>query len=284
MAENSTSALKDFLEIVGISEEPFGVYYTDQEPKDGFTPKSRSLPTIEGEKGAKIDWGSVFEDFSCVLGLIWRARKKGTIAYFSRENFGCFGGAFYLGFLKRPLDFVAHFVSTGIPNHFEGERYLESPEVTKMFFKTIAPRPAPASFCVFKPLSLFTDSERPELVIFFARTESICGLHQLATFATNDFEAVLSPFGPGCAGILTWPLHFLVQGKSKAVLGGWDPTERRYVKTDELTFTVPGEMYLRMLSRWRESFLITKTWDSVRKKIERSKKAWGEEASDQSPR
>jgi hypothetical protein len=173
-------------------------------------------------------------------------------------------------------------VSTGIPNRIEGERYLESPEVTKMFFKAIDPRPAPASFCVFKPLSLFTDFEKPELVIFFARTESICGLHQLATFTTNDFEAVLSPFGPGCAGILTWPLHLLVQEKSKAVLGGWDPTERRYVKTDELTFTVPWEMYLSMVSRWRESFLITKTWDSVRKKIERSKKAWSEEVSDQS--
>jgi|WetSurMetagenome_2_1015567.scaffolds.fasta_scaffold02011_4 uncharacterized protein (DUF169 family) len=281
MVENSISELKAFLEILGIAEEPFGVFYTDQEPKDGFTPKSRSLPTLEEEKGDKIDWGLVFEGFSCVIGLLWRARKKGTSAYFSRENFGCFGGAFYVGFLRRPLDFVARFVSTGIPNRFEGERYLESPEVTQMFFKTIDPRPAPASFCVFKPLSLFTDFEKPELVIFFARPESICGLHQLATFATNDFEAVLSPFGPGCAGILTWPLHFLARGKQKAVLGGWDPTERRYVKTDELTFTVPWEMYLRMLSRWRESFLSTKTWDSVRKKIERSKKAWGEEASDQ---
>ena len=68
MAENSISALKDFLEIVGISEEPFGVYYTAQEPKDGFTPKSRSLPTLEEEKGDKINWGLVFEGFSCVMG------------------------------------------------------------------------------------------------------------------------------------------------------------------------------------------------------------------------
>ena len=276
MDENSASAMKALLEILGISEEPLGMYYTTKKPEEGLSPKPRDLSPLEaGDKG-KIDWGLMFEGFSCVLGLIWRARMKNTSAYFSKENFGCFGGAFYLGFLKRPFDFVAHFVSTGIPNRFEGERYLESPEVTRMFFKTIDPLPAPAPFCVFKPISQFTEFEKPELVIFFARPESICGLHQLATFVTNDFEAVLSPFGPGCAGVLTWPLRFLSQGKLKAVLGGWDPTERRYLRGDELSFTVAWGMYTLMLSRWRESFLITKTWGSVRKKIERSKKAWGE--------
>jgi len=87
MAENSINELKAFLEILGISEEPFGVFYTDQEPKDGFTPKSRSLPTLEEEKGDKIDWGLVFEGFSCVIGLLWRARKKGTSAYFSKKGY-----------------------------------------------------------------------------------------------------------------------------------------------------------------------------------------------------
>jgi len=271
-----------FFKALGISEEPFGVYYTDQEPQNGLTPKPRFLPTSDEEREGKINWKAMFEDFSCVLGLLWRARRKKSPAYFSRKNFGCFGGAFYLGFLPRPFNFVAYFVSTGIPNRLEGERYLESPEVTRKFFKTIDPRPAPANFCVFKPISQFGEGEKPELVIFFARPESICGLHQLATFITNDFEAVCSPFGPGCGSILTWPLRFISQGKFKAVLGGWDPTERKYLNTDELTFTIPLEMYKLMLSRWQESFLVTKTWESVQKKIEKSKRAWGEITTNQS--
>ncbi|MFH0813355.1 MAG: DUF169 domain-containing protein [Pseudomonadota bacterium] len=277
MVESNNEELKNFLEILGLREEPLGVYYTDQEPKEGFFPKPRKLPTAEEEREGSIDWGSVFENFSCVLGIIWRARKKRTAAFFSREHFGCLGGAFYLGFAERQLNFIAHFVSTGIPNRVEGERYLESPDVTRTFFSTISPRPAPARFCVFKPLSQFVAGEKPELVIFFARSEIICGLHQLVTFVTNDFEAVCSPFGPGCAGILTWPLRFLSQGKLKAVLAGWDPSERRYMKTDELSFTVPPELYKRMITRWRDSFLTTKTWVAVQKKIERSYKTWGEE-------
>lgn len=267
----------EFFEVLGLSEPPLGMHYTDQEPSEGFSPRARKIPSAEDEAQGKIDWRGVFEGFTCVLGTISRARRRDGVAYFDRDRVGCMGGAFYLGFLEQPLNFIAHYVSTGIPNHVEGERYLESPEITRTFFQTIAPRPASARFCVFKPLARFETQEKPELVTFFARPETLCGLHQLATFVTNDFEAVFSPFGPGCAGIITWPLRFLAEGKLKAVLGGWDPTERRYLKGDELTFTVPWKMYELMLARWRESFLITPTWSSVRKKIERSRKAWGGE-------
>lgn len=49
------------------------------------------------------------------------------------------------------------------------------------------------------------------------------------------------------------------------------------MKPDELTFSMPMEMFSRMVSRWRESFLTTLTWGHVKKRIERSRVAWGEE-------
>ena len=130
-----------------------------------------------------------------------------TAAYFDRERFGCLGGAFYLGFLKPQLEFIAHYISAGIPNQIQGEHYLESADVSRRFFQEVNPRPAPARYCVFKPLSQFASSEEPELVIFFARAEIVCGLNQLAVFVTNDFEAVSSPFGAGCTNMVTWPLE-----------------------------------------------------------------------------
>ncbi|MBW1981681.1 MAG: DUF169 domain-containing protein [Deltaproteobacteria bacterium] len=267
-----------FLEAVGLDEEPMGMCYTDEEPKVGISPKPQLLPTIEMESRGEVDWSAVFDNFSCVVGNIWRARRKKIAAYFDQERFGCLGGAFYLGFLKPQLDFITYYVSTGIPGQLEGERYLESPEVTRKFFDSIDPPAAPARFCVFKPISQFEAESPPELVIFFVRAEVVSGLHQLATFVTNDFETVLSPFGAGCANIVTWPLRYLASGKLKAVLGGWDPSERKYLKTDEITFTVPFEMFERMVKRWPESFLTTKTWATIRKKIDRSKRAWGEVA------
>jgi len=268
--------LAGLMEVLGLDEEPMGMIYTDEDPGGAFSPRPQRLPSVEMGKRGEVDWNAIFGNFSCVIGNIWRARKKKGVAVFERERFGCLGGAFYLGFLKPQLDFIAHYISSGIPGTVEGEHYLESPQVSHDFFQTIDPRPAPARFCVFKPLGQFQGNEKPELIIFFARPEVISGLHQLVTFVTNDVEAVMSPFGAGCSNIVTWPLHYLAQGQFKAVLGGWDPSARKYFKTDEITLTVPYEMYLRMASRWTESFLTTGTWKTVQKKIARSRKAWGE--------
>lgn len=269
--------VSEFLEALGVYEEPFGVYYSDEAPENCIMPKSGVLPSVEVEAKGQVDWKTLHENFSCVVGLLWRARKKQVAACFDMEHFGCLGGAFYLGYLKPQLEGIIYYVTTGIPNQMEGEHYLESPEVMRHFLDTIDPRPAPKRFCVMKPVSQFTDSEHPELVVFFARAEAISGLNQLASFVTNDFEAVMSPFGAGCSSIVTWPLKYLYDGRFKAVVGGWDPSDRKFLKPDELTFSMPTAMFERMLNRWRESFLSTDTWAHVKKRIQRSRVAWGEE-------
>ena len=276
MKKSDMPKVREFIDALGLTEEPMCMFYTNEEPVDGISPKPGALPTVEDEAAQRVDWSAINANWMCVIGAIWRARKKKAAAVFDREHFGCLGGAFYLGFLKPQLDTIAYYVSTGIPGQLEGEHYFESPEVSRNFFQTIDPRPAPARFCVFKPISLFGEHEVPELVIFFSRPESIAGLNQLATFVTNDFEAVCSPFGAGCSNIVTWPLRYLAQGKLKAVLGGWDPSDRKFLKPDEITFTVPFEMFTHMVNRWPESFLKTATWEIVRKKADHSRKAWGE--------
>ncbi len=270
MDSGRNEELERFLAALGHHEEPMGIFYTDTEPEAGFSPKPMPLPSVESEAQGTIDWNGLFKDWSCVIGKIWLARKKKTAAYFDRERFGCLGGAFFLGFLKPQLEFIVHYVSTGIPNVVEGERYLESPEVTRNFYQAIDPVPAPKRFCVVKPLSMFGEGETPLLVVFFGRPEMISGLHQLAMFVTNDVEAVMSPWGAGCSDIVTWPLKYLRQGKMKAVVGGWDPSCRKYLKTDEITFSMPFEMYRRMIERWPDSFLVAEAWKTVLKKIERS--------------
>lgn len=62
------------------------------------------------------------------------------------------------------------------------------------------------------------------------------------------------------------------------MIGGWDPSCRKFLKTDELSFAAPLSLFKLMLERWQESFLTTPTWDLVKKKIARSARAWGEEA------
>jgi uncharacterized protein (DUF169 family) len=262
------------LQALGAGEEPLGMFYTDAPPPEGCAPQPGNLPSAAAESRGEVDFGALFGSFSCVLGNIWRARRQGSAAYFSRDRFGCLGGAFYLGFLKPQLEAIVHYVSTGIPGVMAGERYLASPEAVRHFFSTIDPRPAPAAYCVFKPLSQFAPGEQPEVVIFFGRPEMLSGLVFLAGFVTGDLEATVTPFGADCSYLVTWPLWHLARGNLKAVLGGWDPSARRFHAPDELSFAVPWELFVRLAARWPESFLTGDTWAGVKKKIALSHRTW----------
>jgi uncharacterized protein (DUF169 family) len=270
--------LPRFLEILGMDEPPMGIFYTDQPPADAFSPKESDLPTREKEMQNQIDWQEVFGSFSCVIGHIWRARKKQAAAVFDAARFGCAGGAFWLGFMKPQTETIIHYVSSGVPGQMEGEFYCESPDALRRLFEEIDPPAASARYCVVKPVDQFEESEYPAVVAFFARPETLSGLHQLAAFVTNDLQVVASPWGAACTGLITWPFKFLAEGQKRAVVGGWDPSARKFFKTDEISFVVPFEMFTDMLARFESSFLTTKTWETVRRKIDRSKRAWGENA------
>ena len=60
-------------------------------------------------------------------------------------------------------------------------------------FEYVDPRPAPKKYCVVKPLSEYSNGEKPELIVFFTHPESLAGLHQLAAYVTDDPEVVASP-------------------------------------------------------------------------------------------
>ena len=99
--------LEKFLDILGLNEEPIGIFYTDDEPTEGFSPKAMPLPTREREIKNEIDWQATFGQFSCVMGLVLRARKMKKPAFFSAERFGCPGCAFWMGFMKPRHAFIS---------------------------------------------------------------------------------------------------------------------------------------------------------------------------------
>ncbi|SHI13878.1 DUF169 domain-containing protein [Desulfofustis glycolicus] len=271
-------ATTSFLEHLGLDEEPIGVYYDDTKPENAFGPKPGPPISRQQEDQGQIDMQLVFQHFSCVMGNIWLARKKKGTAYISTEEYGCPGGSFYCSMMKPNLRFIEHYVTTGFAGSpIHGERYLPSPKAMRKFLDTVNPRKAPGKYCLFKPLSLFSGSEEPDFVTFFARPEVVCGLFTHTTFTTGEVDSVVSPFGAGCTNVVAWPLYYQEKGLEKAVLGGFDPSARKYMKVDELTFTVSWSLYQKMLKALPESvFSVDGAWKTVRKKINRSAKKWGE--------
>jgi len=274
--ETVIAQTQQLLEYLGHDEMPLGVFYSDTKP-EGYGPKPGEIFTRERELSGQLDFENAFgSNYSCLLGNVWMARKKRTAAWLSHKECGCFGAGYYSGIYAPYLEAIAMFVSTGIPGTpFEGEHYLPSPESMRVYLKDCAPPPATGKYCVLKPLDLFTAEEKPLVVAFFARPEVLIGLHSLTTFTVGRHDAVASPFGAVCTSLIAWPLVYEQRGMECAVLGGFDPSARKFMKTDEMTFSIPLALYRKMLDNMEHSTLTRRTWQGVRKKALRSERTWG---------
>lgn len=263
--------LATFLDVLGIQSEPVGWAYEHEQPEGDNAPAQCCMPTLEQEKNGEADFSPAFQNFSCLFKHIRVMRLKGGTAWCSADHPGCPGGTQYVGYQKGPYDFIARYVTNGLPEGMETERYLDGPDAFKKLFGCMDPKPASAPYLAFRRVEDFAALGRePEFVSFFARPESMSGLHQLAAYLTNDAEVVASPWGPGCGNLVTWPRTYAATGRVRAVLGGWDPSMRKFLDMDEIYMTVPLRLYHDMLERWSGSFLGSSTWNNQRKKIARS--------------
>ncbi len=235
-----------FKESIGLIESPLGVYYTNEKP-DGVSPK-------EGISG-------------CMIGLLQRARKKGDTVFFDKNHFGCPGGGYYMGFLETPRPNIEYFLSCGIPGEMEGERYIKTPELAREYFKKMRPRPAPAEYCVFKPIPQFQDENPPEVIIFFGTPDVLSGLFTLTNYALERTDGVFSPFGSGCSTLLTYPLKEAESPEPRAILGMFDVSARPMVEKEVLTLSMPYSVFLKLLENVSGSFLETESWKKVYKRI-----------------
>lgn len=253
--------LNAFLDALGLDEPPMGLFYTDQPPESGATPRRQtSLDQLIQGGDHGVNWSS------CMLSKVRYARRKNCPAFFDREHYGCLGGAFFMGFKPYYEPFEPALVSTGIPGQMDGERYLDSEATGKKFYDGFNPPKAGNDVLVIQPLDLFTPEQTPEIVLFFPDRDRLIGLNALTVFLTQDPDAVQMPFGMGCATLVSWPRRFMHQGETKAVIGGFDVNCIKYLRKQELTCAVPHDLFLQMLDTWPQTMLGTRTWQRLRKK------------------
>ncbi len=247
--------MDEFLAALGLPEEPMGLVYTERRPEHGFTPRAQTpLSQLSRDGNGHINWNS------CVLGKLRRARREKASAYFDEERYGCLGGAFFMGFKSWYEPFEPALLSTGIPGKIPGEHYVDSVESGERFYNDFEPPEATAPVLVIQPLSLFNEEERPELVIMFPDCKTLIGLNALTVFLTGDIHAVRMPFGVGCCTTISWPRKFMAQGKTCAVVGGYDINMIKYLKKGELTYTVPYGLFQNMVEKWHLAMPGTRAW------------------------
>jgi len=230
----------------GGAELPICFYYTDQEG---------SAEKVKPASG-----------FQCFIGALAKVRKGQSLC-FDVNAIGCFGGKRYLGFSEKIMPRFEYFLSCGIPGKLEGERYKKSPELVKEMMKKMPPFKAPAAFIVFKRWDMLEAADEPAVVIFFAKPDELSGLFTLANYDEIEQNGVIAPFGAGCSSIVMYPYLERDSQRPRAVLGMFDVSARPFVPKEMLTFAIPMNKFDRMIDNMEESFLITPSWEKVRKRI-----------------
>jgi hypothetical protein len=203
----------------------------------------------------------------CLIADLGRARK-GQPVVFDADAVGCFGGKRYLGFQSELMPNFEYFLSCGIPGKLEGERYKKSPELVAEFLEHAPAFEAPASHIIFKRWDALDEADEPVAVVFFAQADVLSGLFTLANFDEAEPDGVFCPFAAGCGSIVWYPCREAASARPRAVLGMFDVSARPCVPHDTLSFAVPMSKFERMVAHMKESFLITKSWDKVKRRLQ----------------
>ncbi|MBL7178524.1 MAG: DUF169 domain-containing protein, partial [Desulfobacteraceae bacterium] len=95
----------------------------------------------------------------------------------------------------------------------------------------------------------------------------LSGLFTLANFDETEPNGVFTPFCAGCASIVQYPYLENASERPRGILGMFDVSARPFVPHNTLTFAVPINKLTRMIKNMDESFLITQSWNKVRKRI-----------------
>ena len=203
----------------------------------------------------------------CFIGDLDTVRK-GQALRFDQYSIGCHGGKKYCGFSDAPVPDFEYFLSCGIPGKVEGERYKKTPGLVKEYESRQQSFSAPDQYLVFRRFDQLGWADQPIAVVFFAPPDVIAGLFTLANFAEAELDGVHCPFSAGCGAIVKYPMLENTAERPRAVLGLFDVSARPYVKNAELSFAVPMGKFVSMVNDMEESFLITKSWAPLRRRIE----------------
>jgi uncharacterized protein (DUF169 family) len=219
----------------------------------------------EGTGGA--EWAEKQKGWSCIICELAKVREGRSTVY-DAGRVKCGGAKRYLGFTDKLRPGFEYFLSCG-NDETEGERYIRTPEMVKELMKNQRTLPVKGKNIVFKRWDKLTADDTPEVVVFFARPDVLSGLFTLANFDQTEPNGTITPFGSGCGSISYHPYLESLSERQRAVIGMFDPSARPCVSENVLTFAVPMKRFERMIGYMEESFLITETWRTVKKRIKR---------------
>ncbi len=186
--------------------------------------------------------------------------KDGESISLSNERVGCMGGKLYTGFAGMN-ERMPKFVSLK-------EKYKRTPEMVVDFVRKMEVPLADEKYLNIAPVDKIESFDPIVGILFFATPDMLVGLTGWAFYDNNADNAVTTKFGSGCSAIFTETVVENNKNGRRTFLGCFDPSVRRYMQPDILSFVIPMSRFKEMYYTMRESCLFdTPAWTRVRARI-----------------
>ena len=228
---------------IKLSTQPFAVWRADEKPEGAMT-------LTPGK------WG-------CTIGLL-NAASRGHLAASSADTVVCRGGRAGLALSPFETGEIEYFLSAGSKDPRGSEHYKRDPELALAYIHGLPD--VRSKWTVFAPLSS-VDEGTPEAVVFLVNADQLAGLVSLSYYDTADKERVKMRFGAGCVQSVLYPLDAQIRGTGECFIGLTDPSARKCVGADVLSFSAPYSRFLEMEANVEECFLRTRTWETISGRI-----------------
>lgn len=204
--------------------------------------------------------------WNCLICELSKVRNGKSLSY-NAEAISCSGAKRYLGFTDKMRPKFEYFLSCGIENEMEGERYIQTPEMVLELMKNQKKLKIQENYIVFKRWDNIEEYDNPDVVVFFSTPDVLSGLFTLANFDQSEPNSTFTPFGAGCGSIIHYPYMEKDAIRPRAVIGMFDVSARKCIPEGILSFAVPMVKFVKIINYMDESFLITDSWKEVQKRI-----------------
>ncbi len=204
-------------------------------------------------------------EWACFTSFLVKA-AHGRIVAFDKETPLCNGGMTGLGFRGYNIGRMEHFLAKGKPG-VRGERYVKTPEYARAFLENLPKLKVATRYVVLKPLKKVTADENPQAVIFLVNADQLSALTTLANYDRPTGDNVVINFGAGCHSTVLFPIAEGAKENPKAIIGMTDPSARKFLNKDLLSFSLPYSRFAELESEVDESFLIADEWKQLAERI-----------------
>lgn len=233
--------------LIKLHNHPVAVYRTDKCPE----------LAVQFKEGR---WG-------CIVAMLNASANKGITAAFCSRTVACRGGRAGTGIEPFEAGVIEYFLSVGGKDPKEGEFYRRSPELALDYMEAM-PKYRTDNYLVFTPLNN-VDSETKEKmdgIIFLVNADQLSGLVTLSNFDRKSLDNTAVTFGAGCAQAILFPFSE-ENTDQKCYIGLTDPSARKCISGEILSFSIPWDRFREMEAAAEESFLTKETWQMIAKRL-----------------